>query len=105
MLANAATCQTQGTGAMALKSQILSGSPRLEGAMDGSQPPVRPAPPQDDPDAVRRIQKALKELLKIPMPKSFTKGPDEEPDGKYGQETMNAVIAFQKKAFPKDPSQ
>jgi hypothetical protein len=94
----------QRNASMALESSILKGSARLEEVSGGGRP-VRPAPPHDDPDAVRRIQKALKALLKIPMSKSFTNGPDAEPDGKYGEETMQAVIAFQKQAFPKDSSQ
>lgn len=89
---------------MILQSTILKGNPRLDQVAAGGQP-VRPAPPHDDAGAVSRIQKALRVLLKISMDKSFTKGPTEEPDGKYGEETFQAVIAFQKKVFPTDPSQ
>jgi peptidoglycan hydrolase-like protein with peptidoglycan-binding domain len=61
-------------------------------------------PPPDDVDAVRRIQKALV-ALGLPLPLSFPQGFLSEPDGKFGLETYNAVIAFQKKVFPSDPSQ
>lgn len=88
---------------MPFKSLILAGSPRLEQAAAGG-PAVKPAPPPDNPDAVRRIQKALV-ALGFPLPLSFPNGPNQDPDGKYGQETFTAVIAFQRKAFPTDPSQ
>uniref|UniRef100_UPI003593EFCB peptidoglycan-binding domain-containing protein n=1 Tax=Desulfococcus sp. TaxID=2025834 RepID=UPI003593EFCB len=88
---------------MPFKSSILAGSPRLDQAAAGG-PAVKPAPPPDNPDAVRRIQKALV-ALGFPLPLSFPNGPNPDPDGKYGQETFTAVIAFQRKAFPTDPSQ
>jgi hypothetical protein len=88
---------------MALQSKILSGNTRLDSAASGG-PSIKPAPPPDDPDAVKRIQKALAEL-KFPLPLSFPAGPTNEPDGKFGQETYTQVIAFQKVVFPKDPSQ
>jgi peptidoglycan hydrolase-like protein with peptidoglycan-binding domain len=88
---------------MALSSKILSGNTRLDSAASGG-PPIKPAPPPDDPDAVKCIQKALV-ALKLPMPLSFPAGPANEPDGKFGQETYTQVIAFQKRAFPNDPSQ
>jgi putative peptidoglycan binding protein len=88
---------------MALKSQILSGNSRLERAAVGP-PSVKPAPPKDDLDAVRRIQRALV-ALGHPLPKSFPDGATKDPDGKYGQETYEAVIAFQKRVFPGKPDQ
>ena len=88
---------------MALSSKILSGNTRLDGAASGG-PPIKAAPAPDDPDAVKCIQKALV-ALKFPLPLSFPAGPANEPDGKFGQETYTQVIAFQKRAFPNDPSQ
>lgn len=88
---------------MALGSKILSGNTRLDSAASGG-PSIKPAPPPDDPDAVKCIQKALV-ALKFPLPLSFPAGPTNEPDGKFGQETYTQVIAFQKTVFPKDPSQ
>ena len=41
---------------MTLKSEILSGSARLERAASGG-PSVTMGPPADEPDAVKRIQK------------------------------------------------
>lgn len=90
---------------MAFRSPILQGSTRLDQAAAPGGRPIRPAPPPDDPEAVRRIQKALRDLLKIPMKKSFVNGPDQEPDGKFGNETREAVIDFQRRAFPNDPRQ
>jgi hypothetical protein len=87
---------------MPLQSKILSGNARLEQAAAGG-PSVKPAPPRDDADAVRRIQKALVALGVSTMPISFPGGPGSEPDGVYGQETMDAVIAFQKRVFPNNP--
>jgi peptidoglycan hydrolase-like protein with peptidoglycan-binding domain len=84
---------------MPLQSDILKGSVRLEQTMAGG-PPVKRYPPADDPDAVGRIQKALVALGVSPMPRSFPNGPTGEPDGKFGSETYNAVIKFQKQVFP-----
>lgn len=86
---------------MPLRSEILAGNARLEAAANGA-PSVKKAPPADDPDAVRRIQKALV-ALGFPLPISFP--PGGEPDGKFGTETFNAVIAFQRHAFPGEPGQ
>lgn len=83
---------------MALQSLILAGSPRLEQAAAGP-PSIRKRPPDDDPDAVRRIQHALVRLG-FALPKSFPNGAAGEPDGLFGPETSNAVYAFQKREFP-----
>jgi peptidoglycan hydrolase-like protein with peptidoglycan-binding domain len=80
---------------MALQSATLSGNPRLEAVSNGA-PSVKKQPPADDPDAVKAIQRALVELGH-PLPVSFQSG---DADGIFGNETHNAVIAFQKKAFP-----
>lgn len=88
---------------MPLKSTILTGSARLEQAAAGG-PSVKKAPPADDPDAVKRIQRALV-TLGFPLPKSFPNGPAQDPDGKYGMETFNAVQAFQKQTFPAEVKQ
>jgi Putative peptidoglycan binding domain len=88
---------------MGLESKILSGNARLGNAASGG-PSIKPAPPPDDPEAVKRIQKALVEL-KFPLPLSFPAGPTNEPDGQFGQETYSQVIAFQQMVFPKDSSQ
>jgi peptidoglycan hydrolase-like protein with peptidoglycan-binding domain len=86
-----------------LTSVILSGNARLDEAAAGG-PSVKKAPPADDPDAVRRIQKALA-ALEFSMPRSFPEGPEKEPDGKYGDETHQTVVAFQRKEFPTEPGQ
>ena len=91
---------------MALNSGILKGSApnaRLEQAAQRA-PSIKPAPPFDDFEAVRRIQRGLLALGQ-PMPKSFPSGPAQPPDGKYGQETYNAVLAFQKRVFPTKPGE
>jgi peptidoglycan hydrolase-like protein with peptidoglycan-binding domain len=88
---------------MGLTSAILSGNKRLDAAAAGG-PSIKPAPPNDDFDAVKRIQKALV-ALRFPLPGSFPSGPANEPDGKFGQETYQQVIAFQKMAFPADATQ
>ncbi len=87
---------------MALESAILSGSTRLEGAAAGGAS-VKKRPPDDDADAVRRIQNALV-ALGFPLPKSFPAGAGGAPDGLFGNETANAVVLFQKQVFAKDPS-
>jgi peptidoglycan hydrolase-like protein with peptidoglycan-binding domain len=88
---------------MALRSAILAGNTRLESAASGG-PSIKQAPPEDDADAVRRIQKALV-ALGFSMPLSFPSGLASEPDGKFGTETYHAVLAFQKREFPQDPNQ
>lgn len=87
---------------MALQSAILSGNARLEKAAS-TGPSVKAGPP-DDPDAIRRIQKALV-ALGFSLPRSFPKGPGGEPDGIYGSETATAVSGFQKRVFPGMPSE
>jgi hypothetical protein len=67
---------------MALESAILSGSSCLEQAVAGG-PSVKKRPPDDDADAVRRIQNALV-ALGIPLPKSFPNDPGGAPDGVFG---------------------
>lgn len=89
---------------MALKSRLLAGNARLEQAAAGNAV-IKAAPPADDADAVRRIQKALVAILRIQMPLSFPDGPNQEPDGKFGNETYQAVVSFQKLAFPNDSRQ
>jgi peptidoglycan hydrolase-like protein with peptidoglycan-binding domain len=81
-----------------LQSPMLAGNARLESAAGGG-PSVKKAPPADDPDAVARIQKALV-ALGFSLPRSFPAGEDQEPDGKFGDETHSKVIAFQKQVFP-----
>lgn len=80
-----------------LKSPLLSGNPRLQQASKGP-PSIRKRPPDDDKDAVQRIQKALVELG-FTLPKSFKWGPNSPPDGLYGSETEGAVRDFQKREF------
>jgi peptidoglycan hydrolase-like protein with peptidoglycan-binding domain len=86
-----------------LKSAILAGNARLDGAASGG-PSVKKAPPADEPEAVRRIQKALA-ALGFSMPRSFPSGPANEPDGKFGDETFQSVISFQRREFPQEPGQ
>ena len=83
---------------MPLKSTILQGSPRLENVMAGG-PSVRQRTPGDDPEAVKRIQRALV-LLVGPMPMSFPPRLGGQPDGIYGDETRRHVETFQKRVFP-----
>ena len=89
------------------QSVILRGNgpnARLEQA--ASKPPsIKKGPPADDVEAVKRIQRGLIKLSGHPMPISFPNGPDGEPDGKFGQETFDAVVAFQKKVFPGQPNE
>ena len=80
---------------MALQSEILRGNQRLDNAADGG-PSIKKRPPDEDPDAVGKIQRALVELGH-PLPVSFSSG---GPDGIFGNETFNAVVAYQKKVFP-----
>ena len=61
-------------------------------------------PPADEPDAVKRIQKGLV-ALGFRMPVSIPNGPTGEPDGIFGHETYQTVIAFQRREFPKEPRQ
>jgi peptidoglycan hydrolase-like protein with peptidoglycan-binding domain len=86
---------------MILKSMTLGGSARLESAVSGG-PPVTSRPPADEMDAIKRIQKALV-LLGFPLPISVPNGPGGEPDGIFGPETYNAVIAFQTREFSQHP--
>lgn len=84
---------------MALVSEILAGNARLDQAAAGG-PSVKKGPPHDDPDAVKRIQRALVKLG-FPMPLSFPMGAS-EPDGVFGNETYKTAIAYQKREWPKD---
>jgi peptidoglycan hydrolase-like protein with peptidoglycan-binding domain len=96
----------EGGPPMALNSAILKGTtpnPRLEQAAAGP-PSIKPAPPADDAEAVRRIQRGLV-ALGLPLPRSFPLGPSQPPDGAYGQETYNAVIKFQQTHFPTQPGE
>ena len=88
---------------MAFKSALLNGSSRLDQAAAGG-PSAKAGWPRDDPEAVRRIQKALAQLVG-PMPKSFLNGPGNEPDGVFGSETAGHVIAFQRRVFPSLPKE
>lgn len=80
---------------MALLSDLLSGNPRLDQAAAGP-PSIKKRPPDDDPEAIKSIQLALVELG-FALPVSVKNG---EADGVFGEETYNAVMAFQKKVFP-----
>ncbi|BDC48590.1 hypothetical protein F183_A09060 [Bryobacterales bacterium F-183] len=88
---------------MHLRSAQLSGCRRLEDVSAGGRVLQLPSTP-DDFEAVQRIQRALVTLGHA-LPRSFPNGPNSEPDGKFGTETRQAVIAFQKRAFPNDPKQ
>ena len=83
-----------------LRSRILSGNPRLENAAVGG-PSIKRRPPDDDSDAVQRIQRALREIG-YTMSLSFKTG---DADGKFGDETFRAVQDFQRHAFPDQPGQ
>ncbi|MDJ0642223.1 MAG: peptidoglycan-binding domain-containing protein [Erythrobacter sp.] len=86
-----------------LKSALLASNARLQQASNGP-PSIRKRPPDDDKDAVQRIQKALSRFG-FKLPKSFPQGPDLEPDGLYGPETEGAVRDFQKQEFAGQMSQ
>ena len=88
---------------MPLMSEILSGNPRLEQAASGG-PSVKRQPPADDPSAVRAIQRALVKLG-YSLPRSYPQGPAGEPDGIFGDETFNAVYAYQKREFAGMPGE
>lgn len=91
---------------MAERHPLFTGVPRLDEAFASPSRTIRPAPPKDDPAAIRRIQRVLAILVGEGfMNKSFPNGFDQEPDGQYGQQTMDAVIRFQKQAFPNKPSE
>ena len=83
-----------------LRSQILAGNVRLERAASGG-PSVKRRPPDDDKDAVQRIQRALKDLG-YRMPRSFKTG---KPDGLFGDEAYLAIVDFQRHAFPEEQVQ
>jgi peptidoglycan hydrolase-like protein with peptidoglycan-binding domain len=86
---------------MALQSAVLRGNARLDEAAGGGRS-VKRRPPDDDADAVRRIQNALV-ALGFPLPKSFPNGPAGAPDGLFGSETFTAVQGFQRQVFPSSP--
>ena len=86
-----------------LTSAILSGNSRLDQVSSGA-PSIKKRPPDDDNDAVQRIQRALTELG-YPLPNSFPQGPDGDPDGIFGEETFVQVQSFQKRVFPSDAGQ
>jgi len=88
---------------MALQSAILKGNipnPRLEQAADGP-PAIKAGPPDDDVEAIQRIQQALVSVGH-PLPRSFASG---RPDGKFRGETKQGVIDFQKRVFSGEPAQ
>ena len=85
---------------MTFKSHILEGNPRLDQAATGG-PSVKRAPPHDDPDAIKRIQRALM-ALGYSLPRSSPDGPYGEPDGIYGEEVFTVVSQFQRRVFPND---
>jgi peptidoglycan hydrolase-like protein with peptidoglycan-binding domain len=88
---------------MALQSAILSGNARLDSAAGGG-PSVKRRPPDDDADAIRRIQNGLV-ALGFPLPKSFPNGSGGAPDGVFGDETFTALQKFQRQVFPKLPGE
>jgi hypothetical protein len=92
-----------GYAVMALQSLILAGNARLDRAALGP-PSIKAGPPPDDVDAVRRIQRTLR-ALGFRMPKSFPNGTSQDPDGIFGPETHDTVVAFQRQAFPKEANE
>ncbi|WP_165225217.1 peptidoglycan-binding domain-containing protein [Aquisphaera insulae] len=88
---------------MALKSDLLRGNARLEQASQGP-PSIKPQPAIEDPDAITRIQYALKQLGYLPKTLGTT---DDFGDkiGIFGPVTTAAVKAFQMAAFPGVPSE
>lgn len=89
---------------MALASSLFQGNPRIDEASAPGGRSIKRAPPHDDAEAVRRIQKAMLQLGR-PMASSFPNGTSQEPDGKFGQDMFLQVIEFQKQAFPNSPQE
>ncbi len=86
---------------MALKHPLFTGSPRLLEAYErrGRQS-VKRSPP-DEPDAIRRIQKALRLLMgDREMAHSFPGGPKGEPTGVFTEALLWSIIRFQQRVFP-----
>ena len=54
--------------------------------------------PESDPEAVKKIQRALV-MLTGPMPRSFPAALGGEPDGLFGDETSRRVESYQRKVF------
>ncbi len=86
---------------MAFQSPLLNAVPSFAALLSGGTP-LRPG--SSDQAAIRALQKALR-ALGYSLPKSFPNGYEKDPDGKYGDETAQAVLDLQRKAFPKDPTQ
>ena len=84
-----------------LQSTHLRNNSQLNLALQNS-PPLRLGV---QGDGVKQVQKALKQLG-FAMPISFPGNLGGEPDGKYGQETHDAVLELQRsRLFPQDPTQ
>ena len=86
---------------MPLTHPLFTGSPRLLEAYErrGRQS-VKRSPP-DEPDAIRRIQKALLQIMgEREMAHSFPGGPKSEPTGVFTEALLWSIIRFQQKAFP-----
>jgi hypothetical protein len=58
---------------------------------------------REDPNVLVVIQ--TRQPGMFPMPRSFPSGPANEPDGKFGDETYQTVLSFQRREFPQDPGQ
>lgn len=86
---------------MPLTHPLFTGSPRLLEAYERrGRGAVKRSPP-DEPDAIKRIQKALLLLLgPKEMAHSFPKGPQGEPNGVFSEALLWSIIRFQQKVFP-----
>ena len=83
---------------MALQSPLFAGNVFLERVVQGTAL-LFWGSPSNDAAAIRILQQALA-AVGFTMPVTFRSG---GPDGSFGQETHNAVIGFQKLAFPGAP--
>lgn len=86
---------------MPLTHALLTGSPRLLEAYENrGRKSVKRSPP-DEPDEVKRIQKAM---LAVEGPRdlktSFPLGFDKNPTGVFNLDLFNVVLGFQQRVFP-----
>lgn len=89
---------------MALKSPVLNQSGVLVSIEAGQHLSIKPLPSQSDPFAVSCIQEALGSLGYIKL--LGADWPERgSPSGRFGTGTTNAVLAFQKSAFPTQSSE
>ena len=86
---------------MSLTSQLLAASDRLREAYAGiGRKSLKPSPTEER-DATRRIQKVLLILEgQHKVRRFFPQGFDQEPNGIFGPEMVQAVTGYQQRIFP-----